>query len=67
MSDTVNLEPLLLTRADVATLLAVPERSVAWLHRIGKLRGVSVARKLRWGRADVESYVESLATAEASA
>ncbi len=66
MPDTANLTALLLTKTEVAALLTVPERSVQWLHRVGQLRGVKIARKLRWTRASIDRYLQTLES-EASA
>lgn len=53
-------ETLLLTDAQVGELLNVPPVTVRNLHRFHELRGVVVARKLRWRRADVEKFVAEL-------
>ena len=53
--------PLLLTRADVAVLLAVSPAAIGWLHRTGQLRALKVAGKLRWSHALVERYLTKLA------
>ncbi|MBN2024397.1 MAG: hypothetical protein JW809_16570 [Pirellulales bacterium] len=52
--------PLLLDAEAVGRLLSVSARAVKTLHRVGQLRGVVVARKLRWRRPDVEAFVRRL-------
>lgn len=52
--------PLLLTAGDVAALLQVRASSVEYLHQTGQLKGVLVARNLRWRPADVRAYVAGL-------
>jgi len=53
-------EALLLTRDQVARLLAISPEAVRTQHRLGRLPGVRVGRVLRWRRADVERFVARL-------
>lgn len=52
-----------LTDKEVADLLAVPASTVRHLHRVGALRGVCIARHLRWLRSSVDAYLRKLAEA----
>ena len=60
---TIKLElvPLVLTRAQVGTLLQVPEDTVENLHRTGQLPGFKVGKHLRWWPEDVRKFAEALA------
>ena len=51
---------LLLSKADVARLLSVPESSILSLHRCGALEGLKVSGHLCWRPGDVERFVEGL-------
>ena len=63
---TIRLEltPLVLTRAQVGTLLQVPEDTVENLHRTGQLSGFLVGKHLRWWPEDVRKFAEALARNE---
>ncbi|MCH8968889.1 MAG: helix-turn-helix domain-containing protein [Planctomycetes bacterium] len=63
---TIKLEltPLVLTRAQVGTLLQVPEDTVENLHRTGQLSGLKIGKHLRWWPEDVRKFAESLANNE---
>ena len=63
---TIRLElvPHVLTRAQVATLLQVPEDTIENLHRTGQLSGFLVGKHLRWWPGDVRKFAESLANNE---
>lgn len=62
----LKLTPLVFTRAQVATLLQVPEDTVENLHRTGQLSGLKIGKHLRWWPDDVRGFVEALANSERS-
>ena len=59
---TIRLElvPLVLTKAQVGTLLQVPEDTVENLHRTRQLPAVRVGKHNRWRIEDVRRFVGSL-------
>ena len=54
------LNPLLLTREQVAYLLNIRPEAVYHLHRVGRLRGVRISKELRWARQAVDVFVRGL-------
>ena len=63
---TIRLElvPHVLTRAQVATLLQVPEDTIENLHRTGQLSGLKIGKHLRWWPDNVRKFAEALARNE---
>ena len=63
---TIKLElvPFVLTRAQVATLLQVPEDTIENLHRTAQLPGFKVGKHLRWWPESVRKFAETLARNE---
>ena len=59
-----ELQPLLLTAAQVGELLGLSGDGVRYLHRVRKLPGVIVNRKLRFSRKAVEGFVRRLEEAQ---
>ena len=61
-SETIqeHLQPLVLTKGDVAILLQVGESTVENLHRVGQLPGVKIGKHLRWRLVDVQAFVRGL-------
>lgn len=55
------LRRLLLTREQVAELLAVPVDTVSNLHRMKLLRGIKIGKHLRWKPITIQNYVDGLA------
>lgn len=54
---TDNLAPLLLTAKEAAAMLALSVDGVRYVHRVHKLPGIIVNRKLRFSRRAVEAFV----------
>ena len=65
---TIKLElvPHVLTRAQVAALLQVPEDTIENLHRTGQLSGLKIGKHLRWWPDDVRKFAETLANNDRS-
>ena len=59
-SSDLLLRKLLLTRKEVASLLAVPEDTITNLHRVRLLPGVKVGKHLRWRPDAVRRFVDGL-------
>lgn len=57
----LELTPLVLTKAQVGTLLQVPADTVENLHRTGQLSGFLVGKHLRWLPDDVREFAKALA------
>ena len=62
----LELVPLVLTRAQVGTLLQVPADTIENLHRTGQLSGFLVGKHLRWWPDDIRKFAETLANNERS-
>ena len=60
----LELVPHVLTRAQVAALLQVPEDTVENLHRTGQLSGLKIGKHLRWWPDNVRKFAEALARNE---
>ena len=58
----LDLTPHVLTCANVATLLQVPEATIDNLHRTGQLRGFTIGKHLRWSPDAVRAFAEQLAS-----
>ena len=52
--------PILLSDDQVSGMLGLPVQTVRNLHRTNQLRGKVIGRHLRWLRADIDRFVESL-------
>ena len=55
-----SVETLVLTDAEVASLLRVSLDTVKNLHRTKQMRGIKIGRHLRWPIASVQEFIEEL-------
>ena len=58
----LDLTPHVLTCANVARLLQVPEATIDNLHRTGQLCGFRIGKHLRWSPAAVRAFAEQCAS-----
>lgn len=55
-----DLEPLLLTAAEVGHILGIGRTTVYALMRTGRLRGVTIGTSRRFSRDEVQRFIERL-------
>lgn len=58
--DLLTTKKLLLTLREVSEMLSLPETTVSYLHRMGRLKGHLLTRTLRWKYQDVCDFVDRL-------
>lgn len=55
---TVTIERVLLTRREVARMLALSERTVSALTATGELPSLKIGASVRYRRADIDEYLD---------
>jgi excisionase family DNA binding protein len=59
-TDTPPVNKAFLTPGEVAEWLNLPESAIRNLHRLHELRGLVIARRLRFDPAAVREYIEKI-------
>ena len=58
-TESTPVEPLLLTARQTARMLAISERSLYSLTKVGDLPAVRIGRSVRYDTADIRAWIES--------